>query len=100
MVQYQIFFISNQKDVRGYQKVAPGKIYHKNAIKSCQNVLFSSKSATERPSSCTVVCLGLPNLPSIPRKRMDEKCRFSKLDASYLTIIQAKRSGKYFNIPG
>ena len=35
VVQEQIFFISTQKDVRGYQKVAPGKINHKNAKKSC-----------------------------------------------------------------
>ena len=37
------------------KKVALGKINHKNAKKSCQIVLFSSKSATERPSSSTVV---------------------------------------------
>ena len=37
------------------KKVAPGKINHKNAIKSCKIVLFSSKNATERPSSSTVV---------------------------------------------
>ena len=35
------FFISTQKDVRGYQKVALGKINHKNAKKSCQIALFS-----------------------------------------------------------
>ena len=38
------------------QKVAPGKINHRNAIKSCQIVLFSSKSTIERLSSSTVVC--------------------------------------------
>ena len=48
--------VSTQKDVRGYQKVAPGKINHKNQIKYCQNVQFSSKSGTGRPSSSTVVC--------------------------------------------
>ena len=37
-------------------KVGPGKINHKNAIKSCQIVLFSSKSAAERLSSTTIVC--------------------------------------------
>jgi hypothetical protein len=37
------------------KKVTPGKINHKNAIKSCQIVLLSSKSATERLSSSTVV---------------------------------------------
>ena len=37
------------------KKVAPGKINHKNANKSCEIVLFSSKSATERPSSSTVI---------------------------------------------
>ena len=47
-----MFFISTQKDVRGYQK---SKINHKNAKKNCQIVLFSSKSTTERPSSSTVV---------------------------------------------
>ena len=35
------------------KKVAPGKINHKNAIKSCQIVLFSSKTTNERPSSST-----------------------------------------------
>ena len=38
------------------KKVAPGKINHKNAIKSYQIVLFSSKTATEWLSSSTVAC--------------------------------------------
>ena len=38
------------------KKVAPGKINHKNAIKSCQIALFGSKTATEWPSSSTVAC--------------------------------------------
>ena len=41
-------------------KVAYGKINHENAIKSCQIVLFISKSATERLSSGTVVCYEWP----------------------------------------
>ena len=39
------------------KKVAPGKINHKNPNKSCQIFLSSSKDATERPSSGTVVFL-------------------------------------------
>ena len=38
------------------KKDAPGKINHKNAIKSCQIVLFSSKTATEDLSFSTVAC--------------------------------------------
>ena len=37
------------------KKVAPSKINHINAKKSGQIVLFRSKSASERPSSNTVV---------------------------------------------
>ena len=32
------------------KKVAPGKINHKNAIKACQIVLYSSKITTKKPS--------------------------------------------------
>ena len=38
------------------EEVAPGKKNLKNAIKSCQIVLFSSKTAAKRPSSSTVGC--------------------------------------------
>ena len=38
------------------KKVAPGKINHRNATKSCQIFIFSSKGAIERLSSSTVVC--------------------------------------------
>ena len=43
----------------GMEEVTPkdahGKINHKNAKKSCPIILFSSKSATERMSTSTVV---------------------------------------------
>ena len=51
---YFMFQLKSMKEVA--KKVAPGIINHKNAIKFCQIVLFSSKSATERQSSSTVVC--------------------------------------------
>ena len=38
------------------KKVAPGKIKKKNAIKSGQIVLFSSKTAAKRLNSSTVAC--------------------------------------------
>ena len=37
------------------KKIALGKISYKNAIKSCQTVLFSLKTATEY-CVCTVAC--------------------------------------------
>jgi hypothetical protein len=37
-------------------KIAPGKINHKNAIKFCQIVLFNSKTAAKRLISSTVAC--------------------------------------------
>ena len=54
------FLYFNLKGCKRLPRVVPGKINHKNAIKSCQIVLFSSKTATERASYDTVVCFDLP----------------------------------------
>ena len=51
--KFSIFQLKRMQEVT--KKGALGKINHKNAKKSCQIVLFSSKSATERQSSSTVV---------------------------------------------
>ena len=49
------------------KKVVISKINHKNAIKSCQIVLFTPKTAAEWVSSSTV------DLPSIPRQKNRQK---------------------------
>ena len=74
------------------KKVAPGKINHKNAIKSCQIVLLSSKTTTEKPRSSTVVCFDLPIFTKHSLENNEQKRQYSKFDASYLPIDQAKRS--------
>ena len=51
--KFSLFQFKRMEEVT--KKVAPGKINNKNAKKSCQIVLCCSKSATERPSSSTVV---------------------------------------------
>ena len=50
-------------------KVAPGKINHRNVIKSCQIVFFSSKSAIERLSSS----IEFADLPGIPTQNNGRK---------------------------
>ena len=52
--KFSLFQLKKMYEVT--KKVASGKTNHKNAMKSCQIVLFSSKSATERSSSSTAVC--------------------------------------------
>ena len=85
--------ISTQKDVRGYQKVTPGKMNHKNDIKSCQIVLFSSKSGTEGPSSDTVVCWFYKH--SYTEQKNANFCHSMLL--KYL-LTQAKRFMNFFKV--
>ena len=59
-------------------KVSPGKINHKNAKKSCQIALFSSKTATERFNSYTVFCFDLQSCVNL---------RFYKLGCQWLTAL-------------
>ena len=54
------FLYFNLKECKRLPRVVLGKINHKNAIKSYQIVLFSSKNATDRASYGTVMCFDLP----------------------------------------
>ena len=74
------------------KKVAYGKMNHKNAIKSCQIVLFISKSGTERLSSGTVVCFEWPL-----RKQWTKNIDFWNLMLLNYLQTQAKRSMNLFS---
>ena len=69
------------------KKVTPGKKDHKHAIKSCQTVLYSSKTATEWLSSKLV------DLPSIPRQNNGQK---TPSFATQCFLITSKGSMKFF----
>ena len=61
------------------KKVTPGKINHKNEIKYFQIILFRSKTA-EFQYCILLIC------QTFRDKTMNEKCQFSELDASYLSL--------------
>jgi hypothetical protein len=61
------------------KKVEPGKINHKNAIKSCQIVLFSYQEA-EFQFVCLLICQAFRD------RTMEEKCQFLELDTSHLLL--------------
>ena len=53
---------------------------------------MSSKTTTEKPRSSTVVCFDLPIFTKHSLENNEQKRQYSKFDASYLPIDQAKRS--------
>ena len=61
---------------------------HKNAKKSCQNALFSSKTATESLKPYTVFCFDLQSCVKI---------RFYKIGCKYLTAVLTRTETRLKN---